>query len=566
MSGSLRAHLLAPLAAIRAVGGNSGLRSLLLASALQTTSRWILVVTMLLVAYDVAGPLGVGVVGLVRTLPAVATVPAAALLGGRRREHVLRALVAVRAAVVLVAAGTLAFGLPAVLFVATAIDAFAGTLRRPVHAGLMPSLARSPNELVAANVATSFAESVGGLVGPVAGGLLLAAAGPVWTLAAAALSLVTATALVATIRDVHGGLGHGASADGADEDGNRVETTEAGAPAGALGGLKTMARSPGVRIVGGLALLDGGLRGALTAAIVVLAVDRFADDGRLVGVLSGMPGLGGLAGVGVALALLPGLRLVGPLVASLAIVATGLALLAASDSPSLAAFVLVGGGLAAALGKVASTTLLQRAVSTTDRTPVLGALEGLTEGAVGFGSIGVTVLIGLLGLVPALALVGVGSAILVLAAWPALARWEHTLAPPSDAFELIADTPLFAPLPLDVLEALAARATHERFAAGDRLMTEGEAGDAVYLIEQGAVDVYARGVHLRGLAHGAAVGEIALLRSVPRTATVVARGEVTALRIDAATFVSAVSGQARARHHAEAVASAHLEADAGRAT
>jgi CRP-like cAMP-binding protein len=61
-----------------------------------------------------------------------------------------------------------------------------------------------------------------------------------------------------------------------------------------------------------------------------------------------------------------------------------------------------------------------------------------------------------------------------------------------------------------------------------------------------------------------AFGEIALLRSVPRTATVETREPVLAFRLDAASFIAAVTGNAEGLRAAETIAEGHLSADASR--
>lgn len=73
------------------------------------------------------------------------------------------------------------------------------------------------------------------------------------------------------------------------------------------------------------------------------------------------------------------------------------------------------------------------------------------------------------------------------------------------------------------------------FKAGEHLMEEGQPGDEVYIVQKGMVQVYqtdkATG-RRRGLATlqaGAVVGEAAVFKSAPRTASVVAIDEVTAV-------------------------------------
>jgi CRP-like cAMP-binding protein len=88
-------------------------------------------------------------------------------------------------------------------------------------------------------------------------------------------------------------------------------------------------------------------------------------------------------------------------------------------------------------------------------------------------------------------------------------------------------------------------------------MRKGEPGDHYLLVTEGELEVSDEGRLLRTCGPGDGVGEIALLRQVPRTATVVARTPVTAFAIDARAFLAAVSGPTAAAA-AEAVAAARL--------
>ncbi len=85
--------------------------------------------------------------------------------------------------------------------------------------------------------------------------------------------------------------------------------------------------------------------------------------------------------------------------------------------------------------------------------------------------------------------------------------------------------PLFARLDGDLLAALAQRLSVERYPAGDVIINEGEAGDRLYIIHRGQVEVLASDTSghqrpLNVLREGDHFGEIALLYDVPRTATI----------------------------------------------
>jgi CRP-like cAMP-binding protein len=81
---------------------------------------------------------------------------------------------------------------------------------------------------------------------------------------------------------------------------------------------------------------------------------------------------------------------------------------------------------------------------------------------------------------------------------------------------------------------------------------QGERGDRLYLIKDGAVDVAARGAdgrdrHLATLGPTDYFGEIALLRDGPRTATVTARGPVELYTLSRADFQELLARAAEVR-------------------
>lgn len=117
---------------------------------------------------------------------------------------------------------------------------------------------------------------------------------------------------------------------------------------------------------------------------------------------------------------------------------------------------------------------------------------------------------------------------------------------------------LFAPLPLTALDRLAESAVPVAYESGDIVMRQGDVGDHYLLISEGEVVVSDDRGLLRKCGRGEGVGEIALLRRVPRTASVAAASAVRGLQIDSETFLSAVAGPAAAAA-AEALVSARLE-------
>jgi CRP-like cAMP-binding protein len=104
---------------------------------------------------------------------------------------------------------------------------------------------------------------------------------------------------------------------------------------------------------------------------------------------------------------------------------------------------------------------------------------------------------------------------------------------------------------VDLLERLCCDLEPVRVAAGEVIITQGEPGDHFYIIEAGEVEVLADGVPLRRQRDGECFGEIALLRDVPRTATVRSTRETALLALERVDFVSAVSGHRRSSEMAD---------------
>ena len=111
---------------------------------------------------------------------------------------------------------------------------------------------------------------------------------------------------------------------------------------------------------------------------------------------------------------------------------------------------------------------------------------------------------------------------------------------------LLGSVPVFAELPMTAIERVAAGLVAVSAPAGTALMTQGEPGDTFVVIATGEIEVTVDGRPIHRLGPGAGVGEIALLRRSPRTATVVAITDVTAWSVDAGTFLAAVAGPAAA--------------------
>ncbi len=109
---------------------------------------------------------------------------------------------------------------------------------------------------------------------------------------------------------------------------------------------------------------------------------------------------------------------------------------------------------------------------------------------------------------------------------------------PEQPSQFLARSPLFAGLEPRLLEQLAERSRPIRLGAGEWLFREGDPGDAMYLVRAGRLEVVAgpSEVVVRELGRGDALGELALLTSSPRSASVRAARASDLLVIDREHF------------------------------
>jgi cAMP-dependent protein kinase regulator len=105
--------------------------------------------------------------------------------------------------------------------------------------------------------------------------------------------------------------------------------------------------------------------------------------------------------------------------------------------------------------------------------------------------------------------------------------------------------PPFAGLPSSDVAMLLEHGTWMQFAPGEPVVEEGEDGDAFYVIATGKVDVLQGGELVRTQGAGSHFGEIALLRDMPRTATVATRTPTRVFRLDREGFERVVAGAFR---------------------
>jgi MFS family permease len=207
---------------------------------------------------------------------------------------------------------------------------------------------------------------------------------------------------------------------------------------------------------------------------------------------------------------------------------------------------------------VAGLTLVQRTAPDEVRARVFGVLESVFLGTIGIGAIvapGLTAAFG-----PRGALIAAGTALsaIVLISWSRLRRVDAPAPVPEAELALLSRIPVFAPLPPVTLEQLASLLAHVHVPAGEAVFRQGDHGDRFYVIEKGEVMVAPVGRPAVALGPGDSFGEIALLRDVPRTATVITRTDASLLVLERDVFIAAVTGHAPSAAAADAVIATHL--------
>jgi CRP-like cAMP-binding protein len=124
---------------------------------------------------------------------------------------------------------------------------------------------------------------------------------------------------------------------------------------------------------------------------------------------------------------------------------------------------------------------------------------------------------------------------------------------------LLRSTRLFAPLPTPMLERLARNLIPMRVPEGAVVIRQGEVGDRYYAIVEGEVEVLEGERRVTTLGPGGSFGEIALLRDVPRTATVVTTIASRLLALDRDEFLRAITGHEAASDAAHGLATERLD-------
>jgi MFS family permease len=545
MPGRLHGQLEESRRAFTSVFTNPHLRRVEISWGGTVSAYWMFIVTLAFYAYERGGPGAVGLVGLLRMLPAFFAAPFGAMLGDRYpRERVIVGINAARSLTIAGASLAVFTNAPAgIVYGLASVVGLLQSMFRPTQAALLPLLARTPQELTAANLVLTTVESVGLFVGPAAGGLLLAATSADTVFALTAGMFLFAALLLAGVRAQRGVERLALRGSFLHE---------------AFAGFRTVLRDGRLRLIIGLYGFQTLAAGALNVLVVVLALEMLDLGKAGIGFLNSALGVGGLIGGLAAVALLAHPRLASGFGLGIALVGApiGLIALLPQTAPALVLLGLVGLGIT--IVDVAGLTLLQRAVPDEVLTRVMGVVQSVFVGTLGLGAILAPALIEGFGNRGALAATGAALPVVALVAWARLRALDESVASAPPYLELLRRISIFRPLPPATVEQLARDLRAVRTHAGEEIVRQGERGDHFYIVAAGEVDVRVDGHHARRLQAGTFFGEIALLRDVPRTATVTARTDVDLLTLERDAFIAAVTGHPESANAANAVVTSRV--------
>ncbi len=516
----------------------SELVKLLVAELLVSTGSWGFAVALAVSAQERGGAGAVGLLGAARLLPAMVAAPVVGRLLDRvDRSRVVALSAGIEAICFGIAALLILTGAPLVLIaLATVCGSTTASAPRPALESLIPALATHPDEVTRASAHWAAADNGGALIGSGFGGVAIALVGPGVIASAAAASLAAAGLLAATLPRI------AATRADAPED-------EADPHSDWLTGIRAVAgsrllRAPFALFVG-MVLLEG----ATDVQLVTLAIRRLHLGTGGPGALLGVWGLAGALS-GIVLIRLVRRRGYGLVLGAGGIILAAGVAVCGLGGAALALAAMVPAGLGFALGETAIMAVIPRLADDAIVGRVYGLTEMLYTGGAGFGALLAPGLIRFIGLSGSLVFAGGGLLILTLLLLPVLAHLDDHQERASAVRALLHGIPCLGALPLPRLERLVQEAGTLQLPAGATVIRSGDRGDAFYAIERGEVEIIEFG---QRQGPGTGFGEIALLRDVPRTATVRCVTDTDLLVIDRNLFIAAVTASGDAIRLADAM-------------
>jgi MFS family permease len=523
------------------VARTPGLRRVQLAFAAFAFSEHATWLAILVFALQHGGAREVGLIAVVQLLPGIVLAPFAAFAGDRfPPQRALAFGYAAQCASMAATATAMATGHTTLAYVAAACVATCVTFTRPVMGTFLPNVTHAPKDLVAANAVAGLIEQLGVFAGPLAAGGLMAVRSPTAVFTVTAAAVGCGALLVARLD----------TADSHPRDGG----VDAGSVVGSVfGGFSTLAREHRLRLLVLLGVSAGLVKGVGDVVFVTFADLRLHGGSGQTGVIAAAYGVGAIAGATATTRLARSNRVDRQFLA--AAVSSSLAMLvlagAADLGLALVAFAFLGAG--ETMLQLTSSVTIQRQAPSAVLARIFGIVEGLMMAVIAIGSLLVATFTAWWSLGRAFAVLAAVLAVTVGLGVMRLRRLgdEPPIVDGEVVDRLLAD-PIFALLPAPTVERLARSADWARADPAAEVITQGDAGDCYYLVDDGTAEVSIDGATIRRVGPGDSFGEIALLRGVPRTATVTARSPMRLLMVERDDFLEAVTGHPASRRLAEA--------------
>jgi hypothetical protein len=312
--------------------------------------------------------------------------------------------------------------------------------------------------------------------------------------------------------------------------------------ADAAEGIRAVVRNRDLALFLGLALAQTFTRGALTVFTVVVALDLLRTGEPGVATLTAAIGAGAVIGSIGASLLVGSRRLAQWFGIGVALWGLPIALIPLFPWQATALTLLACVGIGNALVDVGLFTLMARLAPDEVLARVFGLLESMVALGVGLGALVASLLVDRTNVSVALVVVGALCPILVAVAWRRLRHLDRDIGVLDEEIGLLHGVPMLRPLPLPAIEQLARGLETVHVPAGQPVFRQGDPADRFYVIETGSAEVVGDGRLVTTLGPGDGFGEIALLRRVPRTATVRAATELELQALTCNRFLPVVTG------------------------
>src|SRR5829696_2583723 len=520
-------RMLGPYGVLR---GNRNLQLLFGGQVVSSFGDWLYVLALGILAYEITGSATVvAVLTFARLLPYAVLLPFSGMLADRGNRKVLMISADLGRGACMF--GLLFAGSEETLWIAyplVFLVTMFSSLFQPAMSSVLPAIVGDEEKLVEANSIWSQMDSVSFVLGPALGGVLALLGAPelAFVINGATFLVSAATLLFVHIppRETP------ETAEGDEEEGWLSET---------LAGFRFLFReNEGVLAALTVALVGLSFTGGgIWTLILVLSDEAFGLGTEGSGFLNSAYGVGGVVG-GLAAGYLASKVRLGPAVIwSIGAGSAVFICLGISPAGALPFVIMFVVGILDIMVDVNGTTIIQTGTPEKLLGRVFGAFDGVLILAMLAGALIVGPLIDLLGprtTTVVSMLVALGIFLLCL---PRLRKLDRVLG----VRMFIRKVAVLSGLSHAVLEDLASRMTLEKVPDGTAVVSQGEVGNRLYIVKDGEAEVVARGddgqeKELATLSKNDYFGEIALLKDVPRTATVRAKGALELYSLDREDF------------------------------